>query len=154
MAGSKGACSSSYEILAGSFFFVSPIVCPIKEDPIVGKFRIVFLLSLSSLSQFDFVLGSNYYQDFTFLFLILVGKEEWWRRVLLDGTISSISNSRRNLLLLREKEISWRRCRVEISDGKLKLGPRIAPVRYWSLEAEINARRRGWFSPFLSRDLL
>lgn len=75
MAGSKGACSSSYEILAGSFFFVSPIVCPIKEDPIVGKFRIVFLLSLSSLSQFDFLLGSNYYQDFTFLFLILVREE-------------------------------------------------------------------------------
>lgn len=75
MAGSKGACSSSYEILVGSFFFVSPIVCPIKEDPIVGKFRIVFLLSLSSLSQFDFLLGFNYYQDFMFLFLILVREE-------------------------------------------------------------------------------
>lgn len=34
-----------------------------------------FSLSLSSLSQFDFVLGSNYYQDFTFLFLILVREE-------------------------------------------------------------------------------
>lgn len=42
----------------------------------MGKFRIVFLLSLSSLSQFDFLLGFNYYQDFTFLFLILVGKEK------------------------------------------------------------------------------
>lgn len=40
----------------------------------MGKFRIVFLLSLSSLS-FDFLLGSNYYQDFTFLFLILVREE-------------------------------------------------------------------------------
>lgn len=47
MAGSKGACSS-YEILVGSFFLVSPIVSrPIKEDPIVGKSRIVFLFPLS-----------------------------------------------------------------------------------------------------------
>lgn len=41
----------------------------------MGKFRIVFLLSLSSLSQFDFLLGFNYYQDFMFLFLILVREE-------------------------------------------------------------------------------
>lgn len=44
MAGSKGRVF----LLLGSFFFfffsVSPIVCPIKEDPIVGKSRILFLL--------------------------------------------------------------------------------------------------------------
>ena len=80
----------------------------------MGKSRILFLLSLS---QFDLII----IRILCFYFSL---EERTWRS-------PSIPDPRRNLFLLRGKQ-GWRRCRVEISDGKLKLGPRIA--RYRSLK--------------------